>query len=408
MSIEIVKQNCTGCGACVNICPKTCIKMIRDRDGFLYPTIGDNCIKCSVCENVCPVLNPVVNKTGIKNAYAIYNCNESIRVESSSGGFFSLVANYVIENGGAVFGAAFNKDFSVSHKCVEQVEKLQDLRGSKYVQSDTGSTFETVKTKLDSGQYVLYTGTPCQIEGLTKYLQKSYDKLITMDLVCHGVPSPGLWEDYVNLRESEINAKTESVNFRLKEPSWVNYSIYFSFSNGKCYCESKDKDLFMQCFLKDLCLRPSCYSCQFKKNERSSDFTVADYWGVQKELPEFFDDKGISLVITNSQKAQDVLCAISEGLICKKTDLSKAVNHNPAYYRSVFKPMYRDYFMRSKDEFGIEKSYNLTVKKIEKRKNRDKLFNNLLIRPVRQMKKRIKNLRLVIGCIINRSKKNDS
>lgn len=336
---------CTGCSCCQQICPKGCIAMAENREGFLLPTIDQQqCVDCGLCAGACPVISPE-NRSHTPVAYAAKAKDEAIRSASSSGGIFSLVAESVLTQGGVVFGAGFDEAWNVVHMAVQRREDLSKLRGSKYVQSRIGNAFRLAKNYLDEGRPVLFTGTPCQIEGLLKFLRQPYDNLITQDIICHGVPSPLAWQKYVQQMEKRFGAPVCHVNFRHKSPNWRSYSIQLQFQNGKRYESLRSKDPFMQSFLKDLTLRPSCYRCTFKKIARVSDFTLADFWGIQHCIPEMDDEKGTSLVICHTEKAKALLDKLADHIIFTQADLEAAVKHNMAMCQSAPCPAQRDAFM---------------------------------------------------------------
>lgn len=350
MTKDICGLNCTGCHACSTICPKQCITMKTDEEGFYYPQIDSSlCINCGLCEKVCPIINPIkCNKT--ENdiaAYAAYTKDLNIRLKSSSGGLFTEIASYIIDNGGIVFGAALNKNLFVEHISVETIEDLEKLRGSKYVQSTIGNTYKQAKDQLDKGRLVLFTGTPCQINGLYTYLRKDYDNLITQDIICHGVPSPLVWKQYLKYIENKTGSKPTNISFRDKRNGWQSYSLVFSLENGGEYIESSKDSLFMKAFLSDLCLRPSCYNCKFKSKVRISDFTLADFWGINNVLPEFNDNNGVSLILINSSKAHIILENIKDRIVLKQVDLDAALRYNPSAYKSSKQPKKRHAFMKN-------------------------------------------------------------
>lgn len=330
--VEIYREKCTGCRACEKLCPRNAIEMREDEKGFLYPYVNkDKCVNCGICLARCPINHKETEKD-IK-AYAAYNKDEEIRRQSSSGGMFTMFVEYVIKNGGVVFGAAFDDDFKVEHICVENVEDLKKLRGSKYVQSNTKNTYKEAKEFLKDGRLVYYSGTPCQIEGLYAYLGKEYDNLITQDLICHGVPSPKVWEQYLKYK----NRKVKGVSFRSKESStWQDYEVSFTFENS---VESKhhDDDVYMRLFLRDVILRDSCYNCSFKKQNRMADITLADFWGIDKVYKEINDQKGTSLLILNSKKAQDLMDKLGDRVVIQEVRLKDAVKHNKSMVKSVKK-----------------------------------------------------------------------
>lgn len=354
------KTKCSGCHACQSICPKQCIKMVEDEEGFLYPSVvEEECIRCGLCEKVCPILHPLQNDRTESDicAYAAYTKNEEIRKNSSSGGMFTEISRWVIERQGVVFGAAFDKSFQVHHMYAETKEGLEKICGSKYVQSIIGDSYIQAKRFLDEGRWVLFTGTPCQIGGLLKYLPKSYEKLLTQDIICHGVPSPLVWQKYMEYQEGQSGGELAYINFRNKAKGWNPYYVEMNFSGGKEYLQISGKDLYMRTFLSDLCLRPSCYDCRFKKKVRSSDFTLADFWGIDNVLPEMNDNKGTSLFLVNSDKGRKVFADISERLVFKQVDTDSAIQYNPSILTSVKKPAKRSAFMSE-----VEKSFEKAVK----------------------------------------------
>ena len=346
------KQICSGCGACENACPKRCITMQSDSEGFLYPHIDEEkCIDCGKCGKICPVLNEYKgNPKG--RAYACINKDDDTRMQSSSGGVFTLLAEYVLEKGGAVFGAAFDETLNVRHTVVVSKDELYRLRGSKYVQSRIGDTYKSVKEYLNGETPVLFTGTPCQISGLKAYLGKEYDNLITQDIICHGVPSPGIWQKYLN-HLTDVD-KSNPPNFRSKHTGWESYSLRINLKGGKNYIQYAASDLYMKAFLNDLCLRPSCYQCHSKSLERESDITLADFWGVENIVPDMFDNKGTSLVFVNSAKGQKLFDAAADKMICKPVSLDEAVKYNSSAYKPAEENKKRSGFMQEIQDGDFE------------------------------------------------------
>ncbi len=351
------KHRCNGCHACFNVCPKSCIAMKSDNEGFLYPNVDkEKCIKCGLCVKKCPILNEKHNlvKTSPK-AYAMYNKNEKIRLESSSGGIFTLIAEEIINLNGVVFGACFDENLNVVHDYAEHIEDLQKFRSSKYVQSKIGNTYKKVKDFLEENKIVLFTGTPCQIGGLCSYLGKKYDNLITQDIICHGVPSPQIYEKYVDYREEKAKSKAQKINFRNKNYGWKTFSMYVQFENKVEYVETLKNDSLFSLFLKNVDLRPSCYKCSFKNINRQSDITLADFWGVQHVMPEMDDNKGTSLVIVNSEKGEKLFEQIKNDSVYKQADLSEALKYNTSMTKSVEPHKNREKFFAKIDSFDFEK-----------------------------------------------------
>jgi coenzyme F420-reducing hydrogenase beta subunit len=354
--IEIQKkENCTGCHACKNVCPPKCIMMESDSEGFLYPKINiESCIHCGLCEKVCPI----IHKKEINNnpkAYACYNKNEKIRMESSSGGLFTLIAEQIIDNGGIVFGARFDNEFNVIHDSVEKKEDLDKFRRSKYVQSKIGDTHRRVKDALIEGRHVLFTGTPCQVAGLKSFLGKEYDNLFCLDIICHGVPSPNVWKSYLVYQKNKFGSLPQYISFRNKDEGWKNFSMSISFDNNIEYRKTLVTDLYMKTFLKDICLRLSCYQCNFKTLHRQSDITLADFWGIQNMLPEMDDDRGTTLMFINSANGQKMMQNLNEKILIREVDINKAVEYNPSAIKSAKINPKRDAFLEDLHKIPFDK-----------------------------------------------------
>ena len=333
------KADCCGCEACVQVCPKKCIDFSKDSQGFLYPLVNkESCVDCGLCENVCPVINKT---TPAHNApatlYAVKSNDDAVRKQSSSGGFFSLLADYVLTNGGVVYGAAFDSIFNVCHTRVDNIADLPKLRGSKYVQSRIGNTLDECKEDLNKGKLVLFTGTPCQISSLKHFLRKDYDNLIKVEVVCHGVPSPMIYQQY--LKETIIKDVKDrtitKVSFRTKLGSWKKYFFTVEYSdNGEIgeYKECITDSLYMKGFLSDLYVRPSCFKCPAKNFISGADFTIADFWGQEYTFPEFDDDKGVSAVFANTSKAQNVFNKINA--VVEEKSYADFIKYNPSLVKS--------------------------------------------------------------------------
>ncbi|MBQ3216180.1 MAG: Coenzyme F420 hydrogenase/dehydrogenase, beta subunit C-terminal domain [Oscillospiraceae bacterium] len=342
------KHDCSGCHACANICPQKCIVMKADEEGFLYPSVDlTKCVKCGLCQKVCHRHSPLKNHNQ-PEAYACYVTNESVRMQSSSGGVFTFLAQEILNHGGAVFGAAFDEDLTVKHICITEKRDLGIIRGSKYVQSRIGDTYASAKEMLQKGQPVFFTGTPCQIGGLKLYLGKEYDNLYTADVICHGAPSPKVWKTYLDYMEAQFGSKISRCPtplFRSKATGWIEFSMHIHFDNNQEYCTPFGQDSYMDAFLHELILRPSCYHCDFKSLHRNSDITMADFWGVGLLAPDMFDNKGTSLVLINSSKGQKLFDCIKKTAIYKPVCLDTAIMYNQFAYKSADYPFKRKKFM---------------------------------------------------------------
>lgn len=305
------KKDCCGCGACVQSCPVNCIRMCQDAEGFFYPAVDEKaCMRCGKCQRVCPVLNGKTVDDEILAHGLACTKDENMRKNSSSGGVFSLLAEEIFKQNGVVFGAAFDGQLDVHHIGVWDVQGLELLRGSKYVESRIEGTFVEAKKELDTGKTVLFSGTPCQIAGLQCFLGKEYENLYTVDLICHGVPSPKVWQRYLSWKQSEQGADVRRVFFRDKGSGWKAFSMKMEFDDLTVYEQCFEKDPFMRLFLQDICLRPSCYACRFKRLNRVSDLTLGDAWGVGKYRKEMDDDKGTSVILVHSKKGERLLQAV--------------------------------------------------------------------------------------------------
>ena len=350
MSRQIIKQFCTGCTACSSACPKGCITMVADQDGFLHPVIeAESCVNCGLCNQVCPAIN--LQKTDMRElkAYAAYSRDEAIRLQSSSGGIFTELAKAVLANKGTVFGAAYNEQFEVVHICAENEADIAKLRGAKYAQSNLCGIFPAVKRKLDEGQQVLFSGTPCQVGGLKAFLRKEYENLLTVDFVCHSVPSPVAWRKYVQYRAEQDNDRglPLSINLRSKKTGWSKYQYsnlfdYHDFTHSAKSGES----LYMKLFVGGYISRESCASCQFKGYSRVSDLTIGDFWGIWDIAPEMDDNKGTSVVLVQSDRGEALLRSIANQLVLKMVTLEEASMQNQAMIRTARMNPKRDEVLR--------------------------------------------------------------
>jgi len=379
VSIEIKnKSECCGCTACANKCPKHCIEMKEDEEGFLYPVIDlSQCIECGLCEIVCPFKQDKEVLNNPIRAYACFNKNEKVRMESSSGGIFSLIAEDILSKNGKIFACAFDKAGMAYHVKVEKKEDIAKLRGSKYMQSRLGNCYQSIKKCLDENNIVLFTGTPCQVKGLKTFLGKEYDTLYCMDFICHGVPSPKIWKKYIEyLTRTVTNSQGQikQISFRDKTQGWSKYSLNIEFEGGKQYICRFGQDPYMQSFLRNYSLRPSCYKCKCKPSINISNLTVADFWGINEIFPDIHDDKGVSLVIINDNMGKQLFEAISTNIEFREVCYSEAVRFNKMATESVNEPVKRKEFFQKIDKENI---YDL-MKKYSKQKLQVRIMRNVL------------------------------
>lgn len=362
------KKNCCGCSACEQSCPKHCITLNADNEGFMYPAVDLNsCINCGLCETVCPIIKPKVKEKCSTAAFAAYCKDETTRRESSSGGIFSLIATVILNKGGVVYGAAFDKYFNVVHQKIEAIESLGKLRGSKYVQSDKLEVFTEIKELLSKGILVLFSGTPCEVNALYKYLEyKDTTNLYTCDFVCHGVPSPKVWKKYLDEKEKEYDAKTKHVFHRDKRHGWKTFSITLQLSRRSKmteYSKILTFDKYLQTFLRNVSLRPSCYNCKFKGVERVSDITLADFWGIRRVLPAMNNDTGVSLVLVQSEKGKEIFGLIKPKIEYKEVGLQQVVKINENVKVSAKEPQNRRQYFENIDNLTFNELYNSYVKR---------------------------------------------
>ena len=396
-------SRCCGCSACVQRCPKQCISLREDAEGFLYPEVDtSHCVNCGLCEQVCPELHADAERQPLQT-FAAINPDAGVRLASSSGGVFTALAEQVIDAGGVVFGAAFDAHWEVRHRYAETREELAAFRGSKYVQSVIGDTFLQAERFLKSGRQVLFSGTPCQIAGLRRFLRRDYDHLLCVDFVCHGVPSPGVFRAYLaeemtkiarkrkkkyrfafstipsipkaDALAARLGCRIDDIRFRDKTNGWKKYRFALSLSKASAagekipFCALTDdegstsscftENAFMQAFLRDLILRPSCYACPAKCFRSGSDLTLGDYWGVEHEAPHLDDDGGTSLVFANSGRGQQFLSSLP--FLLHPQPLGRVHAHNPSITVSVSRPVNRKFFFMMLRRSGFFRALGVTT-----------------------------------------------
>lgn len=360
------KKNCCGCSSCAQACPRHCIKMKEDVEGFLYPHIEQAvCIDCGKCNRVCPVENAanVDVAASAPGAYVAYAKDDVTRESSSSGGVFSVLAEAVLDKGGVVFGCAFDDVYMAHHIAVKSKEELAALRGSKYLQSRIEKTYTEAERYLKGGRAVLFSGTACQIAGLKCFLGKNYENLLTVDVLCHGVPSPLVWARYLEERKQLQGAAVSHISFRDKRQGWHRFSLQIQFADHTECRELHGSDPYMKLFLSDICLRPSCYACRFKVMDRPSDITIGDAWGVERHSPEMDDDRGTSVVLTHTDKGNAWWNRVCGAFMAKKVPLDTALPPNADSRKSVAPHKNRSrFFDRLGKEASTEELLKLTKK----------------------------------------------
>ena len=324
-----------------------------------------------------------------EKVYACYNKDKDVRLSSSSGAVFSSLAEYVLNKNGIVYGVAMSENcYSAEFIAVTDRSGLIKLRGSKYLQAKVGNTFKKVEVELQVGKLVLFTGTGCQVNGLKNFLEKDYDNLICVDVICHGAPSPALWREYAQYQEKKSGGKLKGINFRCKDESWTDFGMKEVLTEipqgeAKQLYISKDKDPYMQMFLRDYCLRPSCYDCVAKK-VKMADLTIADFWGINDVAPEMNDGNGTSLVLVRTDKGMEMFKAISGKLKLKEVAYEDGVRSNPAEYKSCRRPPQRDTFFEDMAimEFDeLEKKYASPIKVTFKNRVKRKIKNTIKLAP---------------------------
>ena len=344
--IEIVPiRDCVGCHACESVCRTEAIQLVLNKEGFLYPLLdGAKCTQCKACLAACPAVSETCFERMLEpDVYAAWSTSDDIRQISSSGGLFTEFAQKILANSGVVYGASFDRDFTLRHQEAGSVDDLQPLRGSKYVQSNLAGMFVKIRRRLKQNQQVLFVGTPCQVAGLNSFLRHDYPQLMTCDVICHGVASPGVFARYIGELEKKQLATVISFQFRAKPHGWRGFFIDIQFDNGHRIMEPFPNNPYMKGFLADLYLRPSCYHCKYSRLPRVADITLGDFWGIWNYRPEWDTDKGVTALLVNSLKARNFLAG---DLVLHQADLNWVVNGNPSLTGSAKPHKNRKKFFR--------------------------------------------------------------
>lgn len=382
-NIKLIKYNeCCGCSACSNVCPKKCIKMqCHGSDYAFHPVVGAQCNNCGLCLKVCPVMtkklekNSTYEKSNLPKIYAV-KAENSVRKISSSGGAFYIIANLVLSKGGVVYGAAWKKDniFSVEHKRISSADNLHEIMGSKYIQSEIGDSYASVKKDLKDGLIVLFSGVSCQIEGLKNYLLKEYENLITIDILCHGVPSPVLFNEYL----SENFEKVESINFRDKELGWRCDKLSIKTKDNNSITAELENNFWEVAYHRSICIRHSCMNCLFAGIPRRSDITLGDFWGISKIKKEIdVDSLGVSLLMINTNKGISIADSIRKEFIQIEefNDLNQILKLNSFGTKRIAKGN-REIFFSKIEQLGFNKAVKTSLKFNEKDKDKLSTIQN--------------------------------
>lgn len=343
-------NKCTGCSACSSICPDQAIQMELNEEGFLYPKVDKNlCINCGLCDRIC-LLTQFNEKSIFKQQYYAVRYNNKELINSTSGAMFRALSEYVIKIGGYVVGVIFDEHFRVTYKVTNNLNDLKQIVGVKYVQADLGNTFEVVKELLDKQKMVLFSGTPCAVAGLLNVLNKEERKnILTVDLICHGVPSPLIWLEFIN-EVRKIKGKINKLYFRYKKLGWHGHNMYVEYANGKTG-KGFLENAFCCIYFSDYITRKSCYTCKYSSFERSGDFTIGDFWGIEKLTGIYNDEKGVSLVILNTEKSEKIFNLIKDDLSYIECGKNDCIQYS--LQKSTEKPKNRFIFWNDYNKYGF-------------------------------------------------------
>jgi coenzyme F420-reducing hydrogenase beta subunit len=351
------KKDCCGCAACMNICPNRAINMKPDADGFIYPKINESiCTACALCKKACAFQNVSVTDDEPLATYVAINKDQTTLLNSASGGIFGALAMLVFKNDGVIFGCAFNSKMVPEHVCIDNPADIKKLQGSKYVQSSINNTMAEAKHFLKRGRVVLYTGTPCQIAGLKTYLGKDYNNLVTADLICHGVPSVVFFKGYIKYLEGKLNGKVINLNFRDKTNGWGYTGKVIYEKDGALFEKliPTSGSYYSNYFLRGDILRESCYVCKYACGSRQGDFTMGDYWGVEKAHPDIRTNKGVSVLLVNSVKGMELIDKLSEHLTLTQSSFEQARAQNMQLRQPTAKTERREAILKTWREGGYQ------------------------------------------------------
>lgn len=360
---QVKASECCGCKACMDACSHGAISFKEGTDGFQYPKLDqERCIQCGLCIKTCPILNRESPAEPIASNVLAAQCKDrTVRSNSSSGGIFSVLARMVLEKGGVVYGAALDGQMQLRHVKAEDCEGLSGLMGSKYIQSDTTGIYQSVKEQLLAGRQVLFSGTPCQVRALRLFLRKPFDNLLTVDVVCHGVPSQASFDRYRSTLEKKKGARITGTNFRSKASGWKSFSVEISYANGNRTLAEHHQDMFMRGFLANHNLRRSCYHCPANHYRSGSDLTLGDFWSYVHEHGRFDGDEGVSAVIIHTEQGRKALQKCEAAFDAENQELSRLVACNHVLEKSVEQPSNRDAYLALVMTGKFEKADDLYI-----------------------------------------------
>ena len=363
------KNMCTGCGMCANICPKKCINLQEQEDGFIYPVIDDKqCINCQLCKINCPSNNKRSYNTTEPVTIAAFYENPKILQQSTSGGIFFAIAECILERNGKIYGAVMDNKLSVHHSVATNERECEKMQGSKYIQSDTKYTYQNAKTDLEEGKYVLYIGTPCQIAGLYAFLKnKYYEKLVTIDLICHGVGSEKLFKKYIKYLEQKYKQKVTTIKFRSKKNGYGKFTVEIILENGKSVYIASINDIYMSMYYKKGIYRESCYNCQYAKIPRIGNISIGDFRSLSEDSEVYKKSKnrGVSVILLNNKKGEEIFEKIKNKLCYEERELYEIISTNHNVSKPTIRPQYRDLILDDKEE-NIKKLQRKYCKRLKR------------------------------------------
>ena len=373
--LDIKKDNCTGCTACVNICPKDAITMVEDEEGFYYPKINkEKCINCNLCKKICPTINNINNlikENNLKEIYGVHILDKDILEKSASGGAFTGIVNSFCDENYVIFGARFDDKFQVIHDYVTSKDKIDVFRKSKYVQSDLRNCFKLAKSFLNEGKKVLFSGTPCQIAGLKCFLRKEYENLLCVDIICHGVPSYKVFNKYLNylVKKEKITdlSSIKRIEFRkktIKKEKINSRNLMIVLKNGKKMISDSTENLYLKGYSERLFLRPSCANCKFASKKRYSDITIADCWGIENIYSNINPHVGESLIIINTKKGQKIVNNMKKSFEFINLNEEFVCKYNECYHTPVNFHKKRNLFFDNLDNMNFKKNIKICLRPV--------------------------------------------